>query len=293
MKLSVFTVSTPDLSPEQLLQAALEAGIDGIEWRYKGIPDEAKDEQPSFWRKNLCSIDPVQADEEVTEIRALTERYGLKSIALVPYLTSGDLAATEQAFSSAQKLGASMMRVGVPGYNRTIPYDDLYKGAVSYLNEVQELSRQYGVKALVETHHGTIAPSAGLAHRLVSSFDPQHIGVLYDPGNMVHEGYENYRMGLELLGPYLAHVHVKNAGWVQAAEQGSGLETHYQSQWSPLLDGAVRWSTVLTDLAAVGYDGYLGIEDFSKSFSSADMLKNFSTSMHALRNEVLSGGGVK
>ena len=45
----------------------------------------------------------------------------------------------------------------------------------------------------------TISCSAGLAHRLVNGFDPDHIGVLFDPGSMVHEGYESYRMGMELL----------------------------------------------------------------------------------------------
>lgn len=290
MLLSLFTVATPDLLPEQMLIAASDAGIQGIEWRYKGVPKDASQEEPSFWRRNLASIDPENADEEIAKAAALTEQYGLKSIALVPYLTSGDLPATEQAFQSAHKLSASMMRVGVPGYHRSANYNELYKEAIAYLSAVQEMSRQYGVKALVETHHGTIAPSAGLAHRLVSSFDPQHIGVLYDPGNMVHEGYENYRMGLELLGPYLAHVHVKNASWVPLAQQDSELETYYQAKWSPLLNGVVRWSTVLEDLAAVGYKGYLGIEDFSQSYSSAEMLKNFTQSMHSLNNQLHIGG---
>lgn len=290
MLLSIFTVATPDLLPEQMLKAASDAGIQGIEWRYKGVPMDAGQEEPSFWRRNLASIDPENADEEIAKAAALTEQFGLKSIALVPYLTSGDLTATELAFQSAHKLGAAMMRVGVPGYNRSADYHELYKGAIDYLSEVQEMSRQYGVKALVETHHGTIAPSAGLAYRLVSSFDPNHIGVLYDPGNMVHEGYENYRMGLELLGPYLAHVHVKNANWVQLEQQDSEIETCYQAKWSPLLNGVVRWSTVLEDLDSVGYKGYLGIEDFSQSCSSAEMLKNFTQSMHSLRNQLHIGG---
>ncbi|MFH0071154.1 sugar phosphate isomerase/epimerase family protein, partial [Peribacillus sp. NPDC056705] len=149
---------------------------------------------------------------------------------------------------------------------------------VRYLHEVEELARTYDVKAIVETHHLTITPSASLAHRLVSSFNPDQIGVLYDPGNMVHEGYENYRMGLELLGPYLAHVHVKNGGYQQhKAEDGSS--STWSSGWVALNHGAVPWSQVIQDLESVGYDGYYGVEDFSGTYSSGEMLTRFAEQM--------------
>ncbi len=102
-----------------------------------------------------------------------------------------------------------MIRLGVSRYDRTENYNDLFNKEIEYLNEAEQLCKQYKVKGVLETHHVTIAPSASSAYRLVSSFDPDHIGVLFDPGNMVNEGYENHRMGLELLGPYLAHVHAK------------------------------------------------------------------------------------
>ena len=173
-----------------------------------------------FWRHNRSSIDPAKWEEQVPGFREATAKHGRRSIALVPYLSCGDLQSTEQAFQAAADLGASMMRVGVPGYDRSTSYPELYSQAVRYLSEVQEMAQQYHVKAVVETHHQTIAPTASLAYRLVQSLDAQHVGVLYDPGNMVHEGYENYRMGLELLGPYLAHVHVKNAAWYKEEQNG-------------------------------------------------------------------------
>lgn len=179
------------------------------------------------------------------------------------------------------------MRVGVPGYDRKTSYPELYKQAVHYLNEVQEMAQQYKVKAVVETHHQTIAPTASLAYRLVQSLDSQHVGVLYDPGNMVHEGYENHRMGLELLGPYLAHVHVKNAAWFKdesnknsnssVNEQNTEilLTSNWHCQWAPLTEGVVNWLQVFRDLKSVGYDGYYGIEDFSGVLQSKAMLQHF------------------
>ncbi|MBU5348787.1 sugar phosphate isomerase/epimerase family protein [Paenibacillus lautus] len=278
MKLSVFTVATPDLQPEELAKAAADAGIEGIEWRFKEIPEEAAGEKPSFWRRNRCSMDPNGTQEDWLEFQQAADKHGRRSLAVVPYLTCGDVEATEKVMQAAKLIGASFIRAGIPGYDRKRNYNELYDQAVRYLHEVQDLAAAYGVKAVVETHHLTIAPSAGLTHRLVSHFNPQHIGVLYDPGNMVHEGYENYRMGLELLGPYLAHVHVKNGGYRKTpAEDGSSAA--WSGEWVPLDQGAVPWKQVIQDLQSVGYEGYYGIEDFSGTFESREMLLRFAEQM--------------
>lgn len=167
-------------------------------------------------------MDPNGTQEDWLEFQQAADKHGRRSLAVVPYLTCGDVEATEKVMQALKLIGASFIRAGIPGYDRKRNYNELYDQAVRYLHEVQDLGAAYGVKAVVETHHLTIAPSAGLTHRLVSHFNPRHIGVLYDPGNMVHEGYENYRMGLELLGPYLAHVHVKNGGYRKTpAEDGT------------------------------------------------------------------------
>jgi sugar phosphate isomerase/epimerase len=298
MKLSVFTVATPDLNAEELASAAAAAGIDGIEWRFRGIPENAISEEPSYWRNNRCSVDPSRWEEQIPVFREAAVSQGRRSIALVPYLNCGDLSATEQAFQAAAGLGASMMRVGVPGYDRKTSYPELYRKAVDYLSEVQDLAKQYKIKALVETHHSTIAPTASLAYRLVQSLEPQHVGVLYDPGNMVHEGYENHRMGLELLGPFLAHVHVKNAGWFEAGandsqkasvtEQSNGMSLNipWKCHWTPLTEGMVDWVQMFRDLRAVGYDGYYGIEDFSGALDSKAMLQHFADVFTEIKRRV-------
>ncbi|WP_339222726.1 sugar phosphate isomerase/epimerase family protein [Paenibacillus sp. FSL W7-1332] len=278
MKLSVFTVATPDLQPEELAKAAADAGIEGIEWRFKEIPEEAAGEKPSFWRHNRCSMDPNGTQEDWLEFQQAADKHGRRSLAVVPYLTCGDVEATEKVMQAAKLIGASFIRAGIPGYDRKRNYNELYDQAVRYLHEVQDLAAAYGVKAVVETHHLTIAPSAGLTHRLVSHFNPQHIGVLYDPGNMVHEGYENYRMGLELLGPYLAHVHVKNGGYHKTAAE-DGTSAAWSGEWVPLDQGAVPWKQVIQDLQSVGYEGYYGIEDFSGTFESREMLLRFAEQM--------------
>lgn len=129
--------------------------------------------------------------------KEITEAQGLEVVSVTPYLNSLNLEETDRAFRAARLLGAKMIRVGAAGYDGSTPYPELYEATVRYLKEAERMAKQYGVKGVVETHHNTIAPSAGLAHRLVSHCDPEYIGVLFDPGNMVHEGYERFKMGLE------------------------------------------------------------------------------------------------
>ncbi|QYR24298.1 sugar phosphate isomerase/epimerase [Paenibacillus sp. sptzw28] len=300
MKLSVFTVASPDLTPEELCEAAAAAGIKGMEWRCKETPADKLNEKPSFWGNNLATISPDASEEDIVRFEQAAAKHERQTISITPYLTCGDIEATENIFRLAKRFGASMIRVGVPGYDRTRNYNELFDLAAAYLREVEPLARDYGVKAVVETHHNTIVPSAALTHRLVSSFNPDQIGVLYDPGNMVYEGYENYRMGLELLGPYLAHVHVKNAGWMPApghpnAAQASGKggsegdaldPIAWSCGWRPIASGIVPWKQVLSDLRAVGYDGWFGVEDFSSAYDTRTMLKIYANQMNRWMEEI-------
>ena len=286
MKISIFTVATPDLTPEELATKARELGIQGIEWRYKDTSPEVAKEEPSFWGNNLCTLPPSGGDEAIARFKKAAEDAGVPTLSVTPYLACGDLEGTEQVLAAARELGAKFIRLGVPSYNRTRKFPELFEEARAYLKESEALCRQYGVKGLVETHHVTIAPSASSAYRLLEGLDPEHVGVLYDPGNLVHEGFENYRMGLELLGPYLAHVHVKNGGWLAAQEPVSELrEIRWSSNWTGVREGIVPWGQVIADLQSVGYDGYLGIEDFSNQYGTDQMLRETVHYLKALLGE--------
>lgn len=279
MKLSLFTVAVPDLTPDEVVDAGKAAGIDGLEWRFAHVPAEMRSEPPSFWRNNRCTLDPETPPETLAELARRARDKGVESVAIVPYLAVGDLPAAERAMKAAKAMGARWIRAGVAKYDRTVAFPELFDQTSRYLAEVQEMARQYGVRALVETHHETIIPSASLAHRLVSRFDPEVIGVIFDPGNMVVEGYENYRLGLQLLGEYVAHVHVKNACWERESGEAGPA---WRCRWMPVDRGWVDWAQVVADLKSVGYDGYLGVEDFSGEMASRDMMRHFADYFRSL-----------
>lgn len=106
--------------------------------------------------------------------------------------------------------------------------------------------------------YGYHCPERQRVYRMICDFDPRCIGVIYDPGNMVLEGYEQYKMGFELLGDYLAHVHVKNTRWL-APHDGEG----WTWEFCPMDKGFVDIPKFLSLLREVGYDGWVSVEDFS------------------------------
>jgi sugar phosphate isomerase/epimerase len=266
MKVGVFTVGLPDLTPEEAVREIKDAGYDGVEWRVTRVPDEVKEETPSFWGNNLCTLQPTE--EEAQRARRLAEEVGLEVPGLGTYVAVGDLEAADEAMRFAVTAGAPQVRVGVGALNGTT-YDESFNAAREFLAGVEEMAASHGVKALVEIHHRTICPSASLAHRLVSAFDPERIGVIFDPGNMAQEGFEDYRIGLELLGPYLAHVHIKNSAFDRP--EGGGV---WKPRWAPLEDGVVDFELLFAALGSVGYDGWLVIEDFSAVRPTREALRH-------------------
>ena len=265
MKVGVFTVSLPDLTPDEAVREIKDAGYDGVEWRVTHVPEELRSDEPSFWGNNLCTLEPTV--EEARRARRLSEEAGLEIPGLGTYVALGDLEAAHEAMRFAVTAGVPQVRVGA-GAPDGRPYEELFDAAREFLAGDEDLARSHGVKALIEIHHKTICPSASLAQRLVSSFDPGLVGVILDPGNMAQEGFEDYRIGAELLGPYLAHVHIKNSAFERPA--GGGV---WEPRWAPLEDGVVDFGQVFEALEHVGYDGWLVMEDFSGVRPSREALK--------------------
>ncbi|MCY3023106.1 MAG: sugar phosphate isomerase/epimerase, partial [Planctomycetota bacterium] len=238
-----------------------EEGYQGVEWRVTDQKPSA-DGKPGFWSGNLCTWPLSSFVEDAPRIRALTEQAGLAMPSVGTYVSCEDLAAVERAMQGTAKLGAPQLRVGVPGYDGRSNYLKIRDRAVGQYRDVAALARQYGLRALIEIHMGNITPSASAMASFVSHFDPRYVGVVHDAGNMAHEGYEQYRLGLEMLGPYLAHVHLKNALWQSVGTRADG-STDWRPASAPMRKGIVNLEALLQALYQVGYEGWVSFEDFS------------------------------
>lgn len=262
MKVAIFTVMLPDMTPEEAAIEIKAAGYDGVEWRVANVPESVKEAEPSFWGNNLCTLAPTE--EAAAHARSVSEAAGLETPNIGTYISMGELDKVKAAIGFAKTLGSPHFRVGFGNF--TGEYTKQFNDAKAFLGDTIALAKEAQLKPLVEIHHRTIVPGAALMHRLVSNFSSDEVGVIHDAGNMVHEGFEDYRLGLELLGDYLTEVHIKNAAY-DAQEAGV-----WPSRWAPLRNGVVDFQALFGALKAVGYDGWLAVEDFSKAFGSKEAL---------------------
>jgi sugar phosphate isomerase/epimerase len=268
MKFSVFTVGTPDYNIEQTVKKLNEYGYQGVEWRVnnslKKEPEIIPAKEVWYWQYNKSTVDIDTILESAEQIKAICNNENIEICGLATYLSASDTEKVEKVLKAAAIMECPRIRVQVPGYNGTVNYRELFAKTVEEFKILQHLAEKYSVKVNIEIHHGTIIPSASAAYRLVSNFDSKHIGVIYDAGNMVHEGYEQYKMGLELLGEYVDHIHIKSAAYNVNGEAG----------WSPLRKGHVKFNNLFKAIKAINYEGYLSFEDFSNEKSTDEKLKD-------------------
>jgi len=268
MKYSVFTVMTPDLTFERLCPLLQQLGYDGIEIRICDQPD-AQDGKPSYWSGNLATVPASGVLEQIESVASLCRAHDLEMFALGTYLNpKKGLEETERMMQAARRIGCPQIRIGDGGFD---PNGENYRkqlaDGLKLFREVEKLARRHGVKVNLETHPNHLVVSASAHYHFVKHFDPEYVGVIYDVGNLVIEGYERWKMGLELLGEYLSFIHLKNC-----AVTCDGVDDNGVAAWSTdifgrggtMKGGMVNMAEFFKLLKQIGYDGWVSQEDFSK-----------------------------
>jgi sugar phosphate isomerase/epimerase len=238
MKHSVFTVLLPDKNVEQVFELLRELNYDGVELRIKEDYHVPADKILS----------------RVKELEGLKARYGLEIPVLGTYLSVADREILMPVFEAAGILGSKGVRVSWgPPLDGQRQYWTVHQQAQRQLETLISSVQPFGVKALFEIHFKTLIASPSLAYLLLKEFDAAQVGVIFDPGNMIVEGREDWKVGVEVLGAYLGHVHVKNASWQR--------DGNWNWRWDELDSGMVDWEEVMGVLFSVNYDGYLSNEN--------------------------------
>jgi sugar phosphate isomerase/epimerase len=269
MRFSVFTASTPEWAPAEAVRILAGQGWDGIEWR---VTDQTDAAVPDFWTGNRATWPLTGLEERLAEIAAVTRGAGLAFSAIGGYAPSADRANVARLLAATAALGAGRVRVTMPAVGSG-HYRELFDATRRDLEWVAGEAARHGVTALVELHHRTIAASASAAFRLVDGLDPAYVGVIHDIGNLVIEGQEDALAGFQLLGPYLAHVHVKNVAWRFTGRTAGGAAT-WAADWAPLRDGQADIAGYFAALDAHGYDGWVTVEDFSTALPLAERTRD-------------------
>ena len=263
MKLCCTSVMLPRWTLDETFDKLAEYGYEAVELRCRFNPDDPSAE-PAFWGRHLSNVNPDNIVDKAPAIRAAAERSGVRVAALAPKCLIDEEDEIRKLFVGAVAIDAEsppLIRIGAPRHDRTQAYMPQFLAARSGFAQVAELAGEYGVKVLYEIHTGTMAVTCSRALELLRDLDSERIGAIYDVPNMLRVGLEDTRMGMEVLGPYMAHVHIGN-GVLQAGERDENGQQKWQWAFCALEEGVADIPQIIEDLRDLGYAGYVSLEEF-------------------------------
>ncbi len=264
MKLCCTSVMLPRWTLDETFDQLAACGYAAVELRCRYNPEDQHAE-PAFWGRHLSDISPDNIADKAGAIRAAAQRSGVQVVALAPNVQIGQDEIIRKIFAGAVAINPDsvpLVRIGALSHDRTQPYMPQFLAARLGFAELVEVAREYGVKVLYEIHVGTVAVSCSRALELLRDLDTEHIGAIYDVPNMLRVGLEDTRMGMETLGPYLAHCHIGNGTSVEDGVDEETGRTRWTWQFSDVREGVANIPQIVGDLKDLGYTGCLSLEDF-------------------------------
>ena len=153
--------------------------------------------------------------------------------------------ATKQAMQMAYQLGASVV-VNQVGQIPQQPEGASWELLQATLTDLGRHGQRVGAMLAAETG----SESGEDLLRLIDHLPPGTIGVNFDPGNLIVNGF-SATDAIEKLAPHVLHVHAKDA--VRDLAQGRGLEV-------PLGRGSVDFPALLAALEEKDYRGFFTVE---------------------------------
>jgi sugar phosphate isomerase/epimerase len=181
---------------------------------------------------------------------------------LTTAITSAADPTAAMIFESAAAAGVREIKLGYWKYDRFGTLQSALDQAARDLDGIEQLARQTNVRANLHTHsENFLTAFAPIVWHLIKDRDPNAIGAYVDPGHMsVEGGGDGWRMGLDLLGPRINLVAVKDLDWARTDDGGELLaKPRWFTRIVPLSQGIVPWPNVFACLRAAGFDGWVSL----------------------------------
>ncbi len=265
MKYSVTTVSLPEMGLLEQVRFLSRLGYDGIELRVRRNPEDAKASgSPSPWGFHKNDLSPDNLAKRATEIKSVLSDHGLALAGLASYVKCTDLEEFKKVLGGAVAVGAPVMRVGAAAPFSKLDTDNyaaIYGETVAGYAHCLEFSRGSGVKLVLETHGGTIHTSASLAYRILGNFSPMDVGAIFDPNNMVMDGFETPGVAIQMLGDYIAHCHIAGHRPIAGEPDANGT-VQWKWECCSMAEGLYNFPEMLRWLKNIRYRNFITIEDF-------------------------------
>lgn len=245
MKIAGHTMGVPELTIFESIEFMARAGFDGIEVRFTS--DAQLDPSPGPLRINRVRPDLIERTR-----RALADA-GIELVVLSGY--HGDFStadatrehseAIRREIEIAADLECPLLRVMGGAYSSfwrgSRSHRDMEKHTADQLHALGEYGASKGVCIVLETHASTMIETARSARYLIELIDSPAVRLTYDQDQLDRNGGEEPEEAVEMLAPYIRHVHLCPFRFERKGDTERGQR-------------------VVRALAKAGYDGYLADE---------------------------------
>ncbi len=217
-------------------------GLDGVEIR-------------SVWDHGPHQL----TDAEIEKIREITAKADLAVCGIsAPFFKcdinkDDEIAAQYEILDRCVQLARKLNAPYVRGFTfwSCGDFDEYFDRIVAHLQDAAKRIEGTGVTLVIEMDPSVFACDAARVARVVGAVDRPNVRGLFDPGNLIwnpdHE--VPYPDAYEVMKPYIAHVHVKDAtvkdGKPDAVKVGTG-DVDFKGLFRRLIDD--------------GYEGYVVLE---------------------------------
>lgn len=226
---SVFTKPWKDVSAEELGKIVRGMGFNAIEFPLR----------PGY------QAEPANAERDLPRLAATLKDEGVRIVSVASELT-------EPVFAGCAKVGVDMIRVM---FTPPLGEDFLAQEAayIKSLEKVIPLCERYGVKVGLQMHYGTGATNTAEMMRVVSGFDPKHVGAIWDAAHSGLAG-EAPEQAIDLCWSHLCMANFKNA-FPRQGNRGADGEAKFHEFMVQGPDGRCPWPRAVRHLKKKGYNG--------------------------------------
>jgi len=257
MKLVMFSKHLAELSIEEAARRAGEIGFEGLDLTVR----EGGHIQPA---DAVAALPPA-----VERVRQM----GYDIPMITTGITSAEDPNAEDVFRAASAAGVRDLKLGYWRYEGFGSMRRQIEEVRDLLDGIAELASKYQVRANLHIHSDDfVTAEAPVVWQLLLGRDPDVLGAYIDPGHMTVEGGgSGWKMGMDLLTPWINLVAIKSMGWFHHYDETMGQEK-WVAKLVPLSQGLVPWKECFGYLREIGFDGTVSVHsEYQGSHSWRDL----------------------
>lgn len=218
-------------------------------------------------------VEPARAADDLPAAAEALAASGVRIGMITTGITDASEPSTRIVLQAAVKLGIRHYKLGYYMYNGFGTLRQLRAEVRAKLSDLVALNRELGLHAGFHNHcDNFLGASLYDVEHLICGFPAEYLGSYLDPMHATVEGGScGWKMGMDLLGPRVTMLAVKDFRWAEGKHRYAGGRRH-SIEMCPLAEGNTHWPTVLTLLRKQGFDGPISLHsEYQGSHSFRDL----------------------